>query len=80
LVLVELDHRAGRRRVPESPSSSSTEMRARDPVVGLRVFKLRTYSAGVFLMTVLGFVLYGSMLLVPIFLQTLLGYPASTPA
>jgi len=27
-------------------------------------------------MTVLGFVLYGSMLLLPIFLQTLLGYPA----
>jgi DHA2 family multidrug resistance protein len=52
------------------------EIRARDPVVRLRVFKLRTYSAGVFLMTVLGFVLYGSMLLVPIFLQTLLGYPA----
>ena len=35
-----------------------------------------TYSAGVFLMTVLGFVLYGSLLLLPIFLQTLLGYPA----
>ena len=52
------------------------EMRARDPVVHLRVFRVRTYSAGVFLMTVLGFVLYGSMLLVPIFLQTLLGYPA----
>jgi MFS transporter, DHA2 family, multidrug resistance protein len=52
------------------------ELRARDPVVHLRVFKNRTYSAGVFLMTVLGFVLYGSMLLVPIFLQTLLGYPA----
>jgi len=30
----------------------------------------------VFLMTVLGFVLYGSLLLLPIFLQTLLGYPA----
>jgi DHA2 family multidrug resistance protein len=27
-------------------------------------------------MTVLGFVLYGSLLLVPVFLQTLLGYPA----
>ena len=27
-------------------------------------------------MTVLGFVLYGSMVLLPIFLQTLLGYPA----
>ena len=52
------------------------ELRARDPVVHLRVFKNRTYSAGVFLMTVLGFVLYGSMLLVPVFLQTLLGYPA----
>jgi DHA2 family multidrug resistance protein len=52
------------------------EIRTRDPVVHLRVFKVRTYSAGVFLMTVLGFVLYGSMLLVPIFLQTLLGYPA----
>jgi MFS transporter, DHA2 family, multidrug resistance protein len=52
------------------------ELRARDPVVHLQVFKKRTYAAGVFLMTVLGFVLYGSLLLVPIFLQTLLGYPA----
>ena len=52
------------------------EWTARDPVVHLRVFKDRTYAAGVFLMTVLGFVLYGSLLLVPIFLQTLLGYPA----
>jgi DHA2 family multidrug resistance protein len=52
------------------------EIRTRDPVVHLRVFLVRTYSAGVFLMTVLGFVLYGSMLLVPLFLQTLLGYPA----
>src|SRR4051812_33442957 len=52
------------------------ELRTRDPVVHLRVFKNRTYAAGVFLMTVLGFVLYGSMLLLPIFLQTLLGYPA----
>jgi MFS transporter, DHA2 family, multidrug resistance protein len=52
------------------------ELKASNPVVHLRVFKNRTYSAGVFLMTVLGFVLYGSLLLVPIFLQTLLGYPA----
>jgi DHA2 family multidrug resistance protein len=52
------------------------ELRSRDPVVHLRVFKERTYAAGVFLMTVLGFVLYGSMLLLPIFLQTLLGYTA----
>ena len=52
------------------------ELRARNPVVHLRVFKERTYAAGVFLMTVLGFVLYGSLLLLPIWLQTLLGYPA----
>jgi DHA2 family multidrug resistance protein len=52
------------------------ELKARSPVVQLRVFKERTYAAGVFLMTMLGFVLYGSMLLLPIFLQTLLGYPA----
>jgi DHA2 family multidrug resistance protein len=52
------------------------ELTTADPVVRLRVFKERTYAAGVFLMTVLGFVLYGSMLLLPIFLQTLLGYPA----
>ena len=56
--------------------SSCANCGRRDPVVHLRVFKYRTYSAGVFLMTVLGFVLYGSLLLVPIFLQTLLGYPA----
>jgi DHA2 family multidrug resistance protein len=45
-------------------------------VVDLRVFRYRTYAAGVFLMTVLGFVLYGSTVLVPLMLQTLLGYPA----
>ena len=52
------------------------ELRTRDPVVHLRVFKERTYATGVFLMTTLGFVLYGSLVLLPIFLQTLLGYPA----
>ena len=49
---------------------------AREPVVDLRVFKVRTYSTGVFLMTTLGFVLYGSLVLLPIMLQTLLGYPS----
>src|SRR5271157_4021493 len=52
------------------------ELRTRNPVVNLRVFKTRTYAAGVFLMTVLGFVLYGSLLLLPVFLQTMLGYSA----
>jgi DHA2 family multidrug resistance protein len=52
------------------------ELMADHPVVNLSVFKLRSYSAGVFLMTVLGFVLYGSIVIIPIWLQTLLGYPA----
>jgi DHA2 family multidrug resistance protein len=52
------------------------ELRTEDPVVDLHVFNDRTYSAGVFLMTVLGFVLYGSLVLLPIMLQTLLGYPS----
>ena len=34
------------------------------------------YATGVFLMTTLGFVLYGSLVLLPILLQTLLGYPS----
>ncbi|HEY3120088.1 MAG TPA: DHA2 family efflux MFS transporter permease subunit [Vicinamibacteria bacterium] len=52
------------------------ELGTRAPVVDLRVLKIRTYATGVFLMTVLGFVLYGSLVLLPIMLQTLLGYPA----
>jgi DHA2 family multidrug resistance protein len=51
------------------------ELRIEHPVVDLRVFKERTFAAGVFLMTTLGFVLYGSLVLLPIMLQTLLGYP-----
>jgi DHA2 family multidrug resistance protein len=52
------------------------ELRTRAPVVELRVLKNRTYATGVFLMTVLGLVLYGSLVLLPIMLQTLLGYPS----
>jgi DHA2 family multidrug resistance protein len=52
------------------------EFRTAHPVVDLRVFKERTYATGVFLMTIVGFVLYGSLVLLPIWLQTLLDYPA----
>jgi DHA2 family multidrug resistance protein len=51
------------------------ELTTDDPVVDLRVFKARSYAVGVFLMTVVGFVLYGSIVLLPVMLQTLLGYP-----
>ena len=52
------------------------ELRVKDPIVHLSVFKDRTYATGVFLMTLLGFVLYGALVLLPIFLQTLLNYTA----
>jgi DHA2 family multidrug resistance protein len=52
------------------------EWRTDHPVIDLRVFKIRTYSTGVALMAIVGFVLYGSLVLLPIMLQTLLGYPS----
>ena len=52
------------------------ELRIQAPVVNLRAFKDRTFATGTLLMTVLGFVLYGSLVLLPIWLQTLLGYPS----
>lgn len=47
-----------------------------DPVLDLRVLRDRTYATGVMLMTVLGFVLFGSLVMLPLFLQTILGYPS----
>jgi DHA2 family multidrug resistance protein len=52
------------------------ELHTEHPIVDLFVFKDRSFSTGVFLMTVVGFVLYGSLVLLPIMLQTLLGYSA----
>jgi len=53
------------------------ELLAAHPVVNLRIFKVPSYSTGVFLMATLGFVLYGSIVILPIWLQTLMGYPAT---
>jgi DHA2 family multidrug resistance protein len=50
------------------------ELSAEHPIVDLRVFRNRTYASGVFLIGILGFVLYGSTVLLPLFTQTLLGY------
>lgn len=50
------------------------EFHTEAPIVDLRVFKNTTYATGVFLMTVVGFALYGSLVLLPVMLQTLLGY------
>ena len=52
------------------------ELKTAKPVVDLRALANRSFSAGVFLISLLGFVLYSSLVLLPIYLQTLLGYPA----
>jgi len=46
------------------------------PLVDLRVFKNRNFTVGVILMTSLGAILYGTTAQLPLFLQTLMGYPA----
>jgi len=53
------------------------ELMAEHPVVNLSIFKVGSYSTGVFLMATLGFVMYGSIVILPIWLQTLMGYPAT---
>jgi len=52
------------------------ELVVHHPVIDLRVFRERTYATGVFLITMLGVVLYGNLILLPIMLQTVMGYPA----
>ena len=52
------------------------EWRTPDPVVNLRVFQIRTYAAGTILILVIGFVLYGAMVLLPLMLQLFMGYSA----
>jgi DHA2 family multidrug resistance protein len=52
------------------------ELSVKDPIVDLRVLKDRNFAVGTLLMTLVGAVLYGTIALLPLFLQTLLGYPA----
>jgi DHA2 family multidrug resistance protein len=47
------------------------------PIIDLRLLKDRNFAVSTVFLFVLGFVLYGSLALLPIFLQTLLGYTAS---
>ncbi len=47
-----------------------------EPVVDLHLFKNRTFAASNMLMFMLGFALLGSTVLLPLFMQTLLGYTA----
>jgi DHA2 family multidrug resistance protein len=52
------------------------QLRAEHPLVDLTVFKNRNFTIGLILMTTLGAILYGTTAQIPLFLQTLMGYPA----
>jgi DHA2 family multidrug resistance protein len=52
------------------------QLRARHPIVELRILRNRQLAAGVAFAVVLGFALYASVFALPVFLQNLLGYSA----
>src|SRR6195256_5507127 len=52
------------------------EWKHKDPIIDLHLFRERTFATANFLMFMLGFALLGSTLLLPLFMQTLLGYTA----
>jgi DHA2 family multidrug resistance protein len=54
------------------------ELRTPQPIVPFRLLKCGNFAAGIVLVTVMGFVLYGSLVLLPLFMQTLLGWTAVT--
>lgn len=52
------------------------ELHIDEPLVELRVFRDRNFALGTLTMTLMGMALYGSIAILPLFLQTLMGYPA----
>jgi DHA2 family multidrug resistance protein len=54
------------------------ELYVDQPIVRFRLLKYRSFASGIGLVTILGFVLYGSLVLLPLFMQTLLGWTAVT--
>jgi DHA2 family multidrug resistance protein len=52
------------------------ELLQKDPIVDLRLLKERNFAIAVLTMYILGFILYGTTVLLPILLQTLMGYSA----
>ncbi|MBS1788142.1 MAG: DHA2 family efflux MFS transporter permease subunit [Acidobacteria bacterium] len=52
------------------------ELRAKDPIVNLRILHNRNFALGTMLITAMGIIAYAPMAILPQFLQGLLGYPA----
>ncbi len=60
------------------PAFVIRELLVKQPIVRFRLLRYRSFASGVGLVTVLGFALYGSLVLLPLFMQTLLGWTAAT--
>jgi DHA2 family multidrug resistance protein len=53
------------------------ELSSGEPIVNLRILSNRNFSVGILLGMVYGIVLYGTLVLLPLFLQNLMGYNAT---
>ena len=54
------------------------QLQIEHPIVDLRILLNRNFAVGTALITVMGFVLYSTIAMLPLFLQTLMGYSALT--
>ncbi len=52
------------------------EWNTKDPIIDLHLFRVRSFATANFLMFMLGFALLGTTLMLPLFMQTVLGYTA----
>ena len=52
------------------------EWHTKDPIIDLHLFRVRSFATANFLMFMLGFALLGTTLMLPLFMQTVLGYTA----
>jgi DHA2 family multidrug resistance protein len=52
------------------------ELRQKEPMINLRLFKNRNFAMATFMMFALGLVLYGTTVLLPVMVQSLMGYTA----
>lgn len=53
------------------------ELSRKQPIINLRLFKDISFASGNFVMFMVGYCLYGSVVMIPLFLQTLMGYDAT---
>ena len=52
------------------------ELRTQNPIVDLRILRDRNFAVGTVLITVMGVMLYSTIAMLPLYLQTLMGYSA----